>query len=160
MFTFLRRLFGLRPAEAQIEAGTFPGASPVESAATRMIQAFQGPFEPLFRQGPSHMTLLGLEPEAVPALQFIAEVVRENAEYRQSVLTLLRDPGWRLHLVAAVAVLFADDRADLNCRCRSGRCWSAGLFSGLLTSRRKSEASCLNDLGTHRSRLRWTQTRT
>lgn len=98
MFACLHRFFGSRS---------------VDSAAARTIEAYQGPFKPLFRQEPDYLTLLCLGPEAKPALQFIADVVRENPKYRQSVLKLLADPGWRLHLVAAVAVLFSRDRIDL-----------------------------------------------
>jgi hypothetical protein len=122
MFTFLHRLFGSRPVEKdlipetdiRIERDKSSAASPVESAAVRTIRSYQGVFEPLFRQGPDYLTLLGLGPEALPALQFIADVVRENPEYRQSVLALLGDPGWRLHLVAAIAVLLSPDRIDLS----------------------------------------------
>ena len=102
MFAFLHRFFGSRST-----------ASPVDSAAARTTEAYQGPFEPLFRQAPDYLTLLGLGPEARPTLQFIIDVVRENPRYRQTVLELLADPGWRLHLVAAMAVLFSRDRTDL-----------------------------------------------
>ncbi len=107
MFKFLHRLFGSRLVELF-------GAKPVKSAAGATIQASQGPFEPLFRQGTDYLTLLNLPPAASPALQFIADVVREKPGYRQSVLALLGDPDWRLHLVAAIAVLLSRDRADLS----------------------------------------------
>jgi len=107
MFRLLRRLF-------EVRTGDIVGFEPEGSGAVRTIQAYQGLFEPFFEQGTDYLTLLGLPPEASPVIQFIADVVRENPEYRQSVLALLGDPGWRLHLVAAIAVLLSRDRAELS----------------------------------------------
>jgi len=95
MITFLHRLFGFGPS-------------------ARTIHAYQGPFAALFRDERGYVTLLSLGPEALPTLQFIADVVRQNPGYRRSVLSLRRDPGWRLHLVAAIAVLLSRDPIDLT----------------------------------------------
>jgi hypothetical protein len=72
----------------------------------------EGSFSPLFH-GIDYLTLLNLPPAASSAVVTIGNVVRQNPNHRESVLALLRDPDWRSHLVAAVAVLLSPARVDL-----------------------------------------------
>jgi hypothetical protein len=122
---FFRRLFEFRGVDL---VGHIPPPrtavrrSAKPSAGVRLTtDACQGPFLPLFvQEGTNYLPLLNLPPEAAPAILFIADVVRGTSDYRPRVLALLNDPGWRLHLVGAIAVLLSDDRAAY-----SDALWSA-----------------------------------
>ena len=122
---FLRRLFEFRAGDlVGFEPPSRPAVDDLAdrfAGARRTIEAYQGPFQPLFvQEEPSYLPLLNLPPEAASAIHFIADVVHRTSDYRPRVLALLNDPGWRLHLVGAIAVLLSDDREEF-----SAALWSA-----------------------------------
>jgi hypothetical protein len=69
-------------------------------------------FSPLFDEL-DYLTLLNLPPAASSAVLSISNLIGQNPNHQEDVLALLRAPDWRLHLIAAVAVLLSPVRDAL-----------------------------------------------
>lgn len=82
-----------------------------------------GPFEAVIETGfPVYLTFLHLDGKEVQvALSRIRNAIQEAGNPKKYIRLLLKDRGWRLHLVGAVAILLTD---DVEHRC-TDELWSA-----------------------------------
>jgi hypothetical protein len=101
----LQRFFGPGwSASTEPNRSNSPDVNPTSTSEGALSRLFDGI---------DYLTLLNLPPAASSAVLFIANVIGQNPNHRESVLALLHDPNWRLHLIAAVAVLLSPDRTVL-----------------------------------------------
>jgi len=109
MWEYLRKL--LRPSDLV----TLPKLELIGSKPEQRVPNELGPFEAVIETGfPVYLLLLHLDGEGIlGALTRIRNSIQEAGDPKRHIRRLLKDEGWRLHLVGAAAMLLTNDQEHL-----------------------------------------------